>query len=97
MYVTNTSPGAITRTGALNSTPVQGFVSSTGTGRLWRNTASVSNYLFPVGSSVPPARFRPVSIRPLSASANTFGVRMVNNDPNTDGFNRALRDPLLVR
>ncbi|OQB64749.1 MAG: PKD domain protein [Bacteroidetes bacterium ADurb.Bin141] len=95
MYVTNTSPGAITRTGALNSTPVQGFVSSTGTGRLWRNTASVSNYLFPVGSSVPPARFRPVSIRPLSASANTFGVRMVNNDPNTDGFNRALRDPLL--
>lgn len=95
MYVTNTAPGAITRTGGLNSTPVQGFVSSTGNGRLWRDMSSVSNYLFPVGSSIITPRFRPVVIKPLSASPNTFGVRMVNNDPNVDGFNRALRDPLL--
>jgi PKD repeat protein len=95
MYVTNASTAAITRSGVLNSTPVQGFVSSTGNGRLWRNTNSSAAYLFPVGSSIPPARFRPVSIKPLSASANTFAVRMVNNDANIDGFNRANREATL--
>ena len=95
MHVTNTAPAAITRTGGLNSTPVQGFVSSTGSGKLWRNTNATSVYLFPVGSSIPPARFRPVEIKPLSATPNTFAVRMVNNDPNTDGFNRAVREPTL--
>lgn len=70
-------------------------MSSTGNGKLWRNTNTTSVYLFPVGSSIPPARFRPVEIKPLSASPNTFAVRMVNNDPNTDGFNRAVREPTL--
>src|SRR5262249_31241796 len=50
MYVTNSAVGAVTRTGGYNSTPVQGFVSSTGAGRLWRNTNSIATYLFPVGS-----------------------------------------------
>lgn len=92
MYVTNTATGAITRTGGFNSTPVQGFVSSTGNGRLWRNTNSTGAYLFPVGSSLVTPRYRPVEIQPTSTSANTFGVRFVNNDPNTDGLNRNLRD-----
>lgn len=95
MNVVNTAVGAITRTGAFNSTPVQGFVSSTGAGRLVRSMNSTTAYLFPVGSSIPPARFRPVSVRPLTASANTFAVRMVNNDATTDGYNRATRDPAL--
>lgn len=95
MYVTNPSTLAITRTGPLNSTPVQGFVSSTGNGRLWRNTNSTSVYLFPVGSSLPPARFRPVSIRPLAATVSTYAVRMVNNDPTPNGYNVTIREATL--
>ena len=95
MYVTNTAVGAITRTGGFSSTPVQGFVSSTGVGKLWRNTNSTGSYLFPVGSTVGSPRFRPVEIKPTSASASTFGIRFVNNDPNAQGYNRALKDPSL--
>jgi PKD repeat protein len=95
MYVTNPAVGAITRTGGFNSTPVQGFVSSTNTGKLWRNTNSTGAYLFPVGSSVGTPRYRPVEIKPTSASASIYGVRFVNNDPNAQGYNRALKDPSL--
>ncbi|MBK5285653.1 MAG: T9SS type A sorting domain-containing protein, partial [Bacteroidia bacterium] len=92
MYVTNTSTAAITRTGGFNSTPVQGFVSSTNAGRLWRNTNSTGTYLFPVGSSVVSPRYRPVEIKPASSSANTYAVRFVNNDPNTNGYNTSNKD-----
>lgn len=93
IHVTNPDPGAITRTGALNSTPVQGFVSSTGVGRLRRNTNSSSTYLFPVGSSFGSPRFRPVILTPTDGSANTYAVRFVNNDPTIDGYSTALKDP----
>ncbi len=92
MHVTNPSNTAITRTGALNSTPVQGFVSSTGVGRLRWNTNSTSTYIFPVGSSINGGRFRPVALRPSNTSANTYAVRFVNNNPTLDGFNVALKD-----
>lgn len=95
MHVTNPAVGAVTRTGGFNATPVQGFVSSTNNGRLWRNTNSTGSYLFPVGSTIGTARFRPVELKPASASASTFGVRFVNNDPNLQGFNRASKDPSL--
>ncbi len=95
MHVTNPAVGAITRTGGFNATPVQGFVSSTNNGRLWRNTNSTGTYLFPVGSSTGTARYRPVELKPASASASTFGVRFVNNDPNLQGFNRTSKDPSL--
>lgn len=95
MYVTNAAAGAITRTGGFNSTPVQGFVSSTGTGRLWRETNSANTYLFPVGSGIGIPRYRPVEIRPSAAAVSTYGVRFVNNDANIDGFNRNLKDPTL--
>ncbi len=95
MYVTNAAVGAITRTGGFNSIPVQGFVSSTNNGKLWRNTNSTGAYLYPVGSTVGSPRFRPVEIKPTSATASTFGIRFVNNDPNTQGYNRALKDPSL--
>lgn len=92
MYVTNPAVGAVTRTGGFNSVPVQGYVSSTGAGRLWRNTNSTGTYLFPVGSSQVNPRYRPVEIRPLTSSAHTFGVRFVNNNPNVDGFNTSNKD-----
>jgi PKD repeat protein len=95
MYVTNAAIGAITRTGGFNSTPVQGFVSSTNNGKLWRNTNSTGLYFFPVGSNLGTPRYRPVEIKPTSASASIFGVRFVNNDPNSQGYNRALKDPSL--
>jgi len=95
MYVTNAAIGAITRTGGFNSIPVQGFVSSTNNGKLWRNTNSTGLYLFPVGSNLGTPRYRPVEIKPTSASASIFGVRFVNNDPNAQGYNRALKDPSL--
>ncbi|MBL7929013.1 MAG: PKD domain-containing protein [Bacteroidia bacterium] len=95
MYVMNPAVGAITRTGALNSTPVQGFVSSTGNGRLYRTTNSASFYLFPVGSSLTTPRFRPVELRPNTSATGAFAVRFVNNDANLDGLNRAIKDPTL--
>jgi PKD repeat protein len=93
MHVLNPNTNAITRTGALNSTPVQGFVSSTGNGRLRRSTNSSSTYLFPVGSSQGNPRFRPVALKPTDASANVYAVRFVNNDPTIDGFPITMKDP----
>jgi len=92
MYVTNPAVGAVTRTGGFNSVPVQGYVSSTSTGRLWRNTNSTGTYLFPVGSSLVNPRYRPVEIRPASSAAHTYGARFVNNNPNTDGLNTSNKD-----
>lgn len=92
MHVTNPSVTAITRFGGLNSTPVQGFVSSTGAGRLRRNTNSTGQYLFPMGSSQGNPRFRPVILTPTNGSANTYAGRFVNNDPTIDGFSILLKD-----
>gem|GEM_PF-715579 len=94
MHVTGTSTAAVQRTGVNTSTGL-GFVSSTGNGKLWWNTASTGMYLFPVGSSGPPLRYRPIGITPSSASAQTYGVRFVNNDPTVDSYDRNLRDPSL--
>lgn len=88
MFITNTALAALTRTGGFLSTPVQGFVSSTSNGKLIRNTSSTGTYAYHVGSSIPPARYRPVTLKPMSAVAHTFGVRFVNNDPTPDGYNR---------
>ncbi len=95
MHVLNTSATAITRTGGLNSTPVQGFVSSTGNGRLRRNTASASAYFFPVGSSLVNPRFRPVMLNPSGTTPNTYSVRFVNHNPTIDGFDVTLKDASL--
>lgn len=92
MHVTNPDPASITRSGSLSSTPVQGFVSSTGTGRLRRNTNSTSSYIFPVGSSQGSPRFRPVALAPTDGSLNTYAVRFVNNDPGIDGYPVILKD-----
>lgn len=95
MVVTNPATTAVTRTGGFNSTPVQGFVSSTGAGRLQRYTNTTQAYLFPVGSSIPPARYRPVEITPTLTPTNIWAVRFVNNDPTLNGYDVTLKDPSL--
>lgn len=82
MFVNNTSTASIQRT--------SGFVSSNNGGFLSRNTASAASYLFPVGSSTGTLRYRPVEMTPASAAANTYVVRMANDDASTEGYNRSL-------
>lgn len=84
MFITTTSPTAITRT--------SGFVSSDIDGSLSRMTASNVPYLFPTGSSIGTARYRPVEITPLTSSNNTFAVRLANNNADLDGYDRSLTD-----
>lgn len=88
MFVLNTLVGAITKTpGPL------GFVSSEGPGRLVREMAAPDVYVFPVGSSVGTARYRPVEVEPASSLNQTVEVRMANVDATTEGFNRNVREP----
>lgn len=81
-YLDNSSVSAIT----LGT----GFVSSLDGGFLSRRTNVSDVYLFPVGSSVGTARYRPVGISPTTVTANTYTVRMANVDASTEGFNRSL-------
>lgn len=84
MIISNNLPSAITRT--------TGFVSSTLGGSLVRNTNSNSMYLFPVGSSSGPIRYRPVEINPTLSIVSGFSVRMANLDATTEGYDRSLID-----
>ncbi len=84
MFVESSATTAITRT--------SGFVSSSAGGYLSRATLAAAAYLFPVGSSIGTLRYRPVNLTPASAAANTFIVRMVNNDATTDGYDRSDSD-----
>lgn len=91
-FVLNTSTAAVTN----NTTPgSEGFVSSVAPGFLSRATIVSAVYLFPTGSSVGTTRYRPIEVIPTAAVANTFTVRMINNDSNTDGFNRAVNDGVM--
>jgi len=91
-FVLNNSTLAITN----NTTPgSEGFVSSIAPGVLSRVTNVSSVYLFPTGSSVGTLRYRPIEVIPTAAVANTFTVRMINNDSNNDGFNRAVNDGVM--
>ena len=95
LFVTNPSTAAITNFTAVATLGTEGFVSSISPGTLSRETNSNSSYLFPVGSSLGIARYRPVSITPNVTGNATYTVRMVNNDPNTDNFNRNQNDGLM--
>jgi gliding motility-associated-like protein len=83
MLVLNTDVNAITRS--------TGYVSSTGNGRLVREMASTSDYLFPTGSSTGVTRYRPITITASNTINNTFEVRMANVDATSEGFNRNTR------
>ena len=66
-----------------------GFISTNSRGILYRNTNSISDYLFPLGSKTSGSlRFRPVSLKVKDNLDNSFGVTFVNNDPSNEGFNR---------
>lgn len=78
LTVTNADTNAIIRT--------TGFISSLGMGALARSTNSDQHYLFPVGSSLFPARYRPIVIRPTDNQFNTFGVRFANANAVQEGF-----------
>ena len=69
-----------------------GFVSSLNGGFLSRKTNQVDHYLFPVGSSQGVLRYRPVEIKPLDISSNTFTARLANLDATLEGYDRSLYD-----
>lgn len=69
-----------------------GFVSSLENGGLLRYTNRTDAYFYPVGSAQGVARFRPLSIRPTTATTTAFKVRMANIDPSLEGLDRNRRD-----
>ena len=85
LRVLNPSSSAITENG--------GFVSSLGTGRLSWAMNSTDTYVFPLGSSLGTPRIRPVAITPASNAANTFGARLGNVDPTSEGQDVSLVAP----
>ena len=80
LYVNNSDSGAVVRAGS-----EIGFVSSSNGGFLKRDLISQGSYLFPVGHKT---RYRPVSLKPESNQANSYSIRMVPKDPETDEFYR---------
>lgn len=91
-FVLNAASTAITN----NTTPgSEGFVSSLAPGFLSRVTSSTSTFLFPTGSSVGTTRYRPIEVIPTAAAANTYTVRMINNDADLDGFTRSVNDGVM--
>ena len=86
-FVENEDVNSIVRT--------TGFVSSLNGGFLSRKTNEVDTYLFPVGSSLGVLRYRPVVIKPLDNSPNTFTTRLANLDATIEGYDRSLFDASL--
>ena len=80
-YVENEDLNSVIRT--------SGFVSSLNGGYLSRKTNQVDDYLFPVGSSLGILRYRPVIIKPLDNSSNTFTTRLANLDATNEGLTGA--------
>lgn len=91
MNVLNPSTTAI-----INLTPSmnqEGLVSSIAPGVLSWVTDDDSSYLFPVGSSTfNVRRYRPVEIDPTLVANNTWTVRMINYNPDWDGYLRSTND-----
>ncbi len=83
-FIQNTNTNAITLT--------TGFCSTDLNGGLSRQTASTSDYLYPLGSSNITQRYRPLQIKPTSANANTFKASFINNNADNDGFLRSQTD-----
>lgn len=79
MEVTDPASAAITRH--------NGFVSSTGPGRLVRATNSLNTYLFPTGwNDHSKIYYRPVEISPTVADPQSFKVRMAFGDATLEGY-----------
>lgn len=99
IYVNNPSSNAVVwNTGYVNSDSLGGHLA--------RATNSTNDYVFPVGSSLLSNTYRPVTLKPTSSSPNIYGVRLSDEDPNTDNtgtsfsgatgpFSTAAKDPQL--
>jgi len=87
MFVSNPNLNVIQRT--------SGFVSSLGSGRLLRATNINGAYLYPVGSSLNTLRYRPVVLTPESSSANTYAIRLANNNATIDSYDVNIIDDSL--
>ncbi len=72
-----------------------GFVSSLDDGGLARHTDTIGEYIFPVGSSIGTVRYRPAYISPNTLAPHVFKTRMANVDATTEGYNRAVRQPVV--
>ena len=68
-----------------------GFISTDKKGKLIRKTAGTGAYLFPLGSSLngSPALYRPLTIQPEEAGANSFSAAFIPGDPTYEGFDRS--------
>jgi gliding motility-associated-like protein len=84
LFVTNTDPLAVHRT--------SGFVSNLTNGWLSRTTGVIGPYLFPMGSSDGPMRYRPVEIKPDTNILSQFVVGFFNYSGSNDGFNVDSKD-----
>jgi gliding motility-associated-like protein len=91
MYVSNPNASAILRN--------NGFVSSLDYGNLSRATNSTASYLFPTASpsSLGTPLYRPIEIRPTSAANHVFGVRTIQGNATTFGFDVNRYDDSLCR
>jgi gliding motility-associated-like protein len=82
--VLNTNSNAVTRQ---EITPTSGgMVSSLNGGFFQRNTNSTNGYLFPVGSTTPNYRYRPVLIQPITSSNSAFDVRFAPLNATIENF-----------
>jgi gliding motility-associated-like protein len=88
VHVFNPNPSAVQS--GLNSN--FGFVSASENGGLLRHTNSNAEYAYYLGSTLGTTRFRPLQIRPETASANAYRARFANTDPNNEGLDRAQKD-----
>ncbi|GIV34023.1 MAG: hypothetical protein KatS3mg031_1558 [Chitinophagales bacterium] len=85
LLVTSVRPDAISRT--------TGFVSSAPGGKLSRAMNDTVGYIFPLGSSAGPMRFRPVMIKPADTLYQVFGARLANINADVENYSLANRQP----
>lgn len=77
IFVNNPAVGSVVwNTGYVNSDSLGGYLA--------RATNSTGVYTFPVGSSLLTDTYRPVFLTPASSNANVYGVRLSDQNPDTD-------------
>jgi len=77
----------IENAGNLSILRTTGFISNGLNGKLIRKTNSNQQYLFPTGSSVGNARYRPVELAPSGSDLNYFSASFYNYNASNDGYN----------
>ncbi len=99
MFITTTTLAAVSNAAVYTKgSATEGFVYSVGAGSLSRVTANASAYYYPVGAdSAAIQRYRKVMLTPATAGANTYNVRLANNDATNDGDSIGLIDTNLCK